>query len=513
MEQPADAASSVSPSSWRLLVSSPVLVPAVAPKAEDVGSVWELGVIENLMPRSFPIHMTFAFEPHSMSFTALRDSLSQVLNCYPQLAGRIAPSAEAPAGHYAITLSNAGAVWLEAEVNPAGPALTLAQLVPPLSVRCEESDAGYALDFPPEVCVTSHTSAAAHDNAMLMVQATRLSCGSVLLDICTDHAAFDASSYFHFVNACAAAHRAGSTAGQQPDKRDSMAQPVHGSSLIAEKVQAWQQQQQLAASPIKFDHSADYRIGAFLPSPPIAPIPPTRCTYHRFTAAALARLKAVLMDGVRGLSVEDAAALSLPPFFSTQDALLSHLWSVTNEARQLKDTGAQHLIRLNISCRDRFQPPLPDGYTGPAALCCAVPVPSRIACQRDSRCLRHFVQRAACIRNRLLQMGQHDYLCSLLLQLGSASPCEVREAIDCIRRPDLMTTSWSSFPVFSCEFAAGRPPCAVRKVIPQTAWNCITILPAAGDEGGVDVCIKLLAADHERMVCSSRLYDFTYTDT
>ena len=515
-----------------LRIQGPMLISAATPRGD--GSLYHvLGVLERLMPRHFPIHMLFAFEADdsaallpasAMAFPALRASLSRVLDDYPQLAGRVQLEERGGAAT-SIVHNNAGAVWLEADVAAHHPPLRLASLVPSRSERRRETAGGFSLEgLPAQLLATAHTSMAAHGHAVLLVQATRLSCGSVTLDVAVDHAAFDGRSFFAFVRDWAELHRAMADPKAAAVLRTSDADGGAGEGraqrpcewdedALAERIAAWKAQQ-AKDRDAAIDHSDDFRIlsSAEMSAASRGPLSPTRCSYHHFSASTLCALKAALTEGIRRLRADNGALPPLPPYLSTQDALLSHLWSVLSEARQLRqgtDPSAVHRLRLNVACHTRMEPPLPDGFTGPAAVLCPVAVPAAIACADEARSLAHFVHRAARIRRRVLDVGRAEYLCSLLHRLSAEEPSRVAESIDCVGGPDVMTTSWTAFAAYDCDFGAGRPS-FLFKVAPESARNCLTVLPSPDGEGALELCVVLSAADHERLVRLARMYDFRY---
>ena len=510
--------------SSHLIVHPPILIPASSPAPGDVGRLHPLGCLERLMPRLFPVHLLFAFPPPptngtsptptphtSSSPSSLQTSLARTLNRYPQMAGRYQPH-PSPALH----LNNAGAVWVDAEIDPTHPPLHLRDLAPSAEVRRRETPAGFSLEAVPRAAlVTEHVGLG---EGPLLVQVTRLSCGGLLVDVSVDHALCDAKSYFHFVSTWAQVHR-GMAAGQGEDawqRLPSYAPPLPGQDPLAVRVEEWRkgQSSQQGVADAPFDHSGDLRLVE--PSPLSAPVslPFTRTSYHHFSSASLQRLKARLTLGLKSLSTEDAALLQVPPYLSTQDALLSHLWSVLSEVRQTPphaDPHAVHRLRLNLACHNRLIPPLPATYAGPAAILCPVAVPHHTACAQDARSLRWLVWRAVLIRRRVLEMGQSTYLCSLLHHLDALPAARVREVIDCIDGPDVMSTSWSGFGMYGCDWGWGAPA-FVMKVMPDAARNCLTILsaPGEGEAGDLDVCVKLSEVDHQRLVSQARMYDFEY---
>ncbi|KAI0802190.1 transferase [Xylaria sp. FL0064] len=76
----------------------------------------------------------------------------------------------------------------------------------------------------------------------------------------------------------------------------------------------------------------------------------------RFSRAEVERMKIAatesLPDDLQGQTV------------SRQDALLAHLWTLVNRARQLEDLQEQVYLNVTLGIRSRVSPPLPDGFVG-----------------------------------------------------------------------------------------------------------------------------------------------------
>ena len=439
--------------------------------------------------------------PVTMPFELLRASLAHTLNWWPMLAGRISPD---DSGRLSVTQNNAGAVWVEAEAS----GVSIFDIIPEAHQRQDELPLSWSNDdLPPGLFMASRPSyRVEYGGPALMVQATRLTqCGSVLLAVWMDHAVHDCTSFCRFVNAWAAVSNAMEAhAAQIPPP---VPLPVDDRSLIPSFLQRW-----VARGGRSRDHSRDFLVadptneaaqGASEDGGAAAQPPACRGSYVHFTAQHLKALKAALLDAVQRLP-ESAR----PPYVSTHDALLSHLWSVMNEARRVQPSEQPILIGQSLSLRDRVEPPLPEGYTGSAFVLCVAAVSGDAACEKDARSAVHFANRAASIRASVEAHNEADFVASLLHATGAVDPPQYRWGLPFGDPRGVLSTSWERFPVYGCDFGWGRPASVVY-AIPKELRNAFVTLPSPTGEG-VDVWLSQTVDDYERMVSTGRLFDFDY---
>ena len=360
--------------------------------------------------------------------------------------------------------------------------------------QADEASSWSQDDLPLDLWVTTHANRAELGYPGLMVQATRAECGGVVLVVWMDHALHDAPSYFHFLQAwattCAHMQRTGQL---PPHSAPPFDLPLHDRALFDAA---------LASSGTAVGDEQGGGSSSFNATPP--PLrQPSRSTVIHFTPAHLRTVKAKLTEALQLLPQEDR-----PPFVSTHDALLAHLWSLLNEARQVPPSALSSVLMQALSARERLSPPLPATYSGSVWIPCTSRVPTSAASEQSPRSALHFAQRGAAVRGRVNQLSDPSYLASLLSAWSAVEPIQLSLPLRFGDPVGLITTSWTPFPVYEADFGWGRPQ-SMSYHLPLSVGNLFAVLPSPTRKG-LDVWVAQTVESYQRMVQRGRIYDFGY---
>ncbi|CAF3884755.1 unnamed protein product [Adineta steineri] len=168
-----------------IIKASSILIKCSNPPKNEIESMTCMAVESNT--KSFPIHMIWIYANKFMPSLELQSTLSDALNHFSILAGRITEDLN---GNATIHLNNEGVLFTEAQCQD--------QTLDYFINRTTDDD---ELDYN-NINSADLEVPASRDwtGPMMSIQITRLQCGSVILSISAFHCLMDAQSAAYFIN-------------------------------------------------------------------------------------------------------------------------------------------------------------------------------------------------------------------------------------------------------------------------------------------------------------------------
>ncbi|KAJ7519261.1 hypothetical protein O6H91_20G030800 [Diphasiastrum complanatum] len=380
---------------------------------------------DQIMPRYYTRLLLFYEKGQGVASPLLKRSLSHALAFFPPLAGRFRERSD---GGVDIQCSDGGVEFWEASAEG----------------RLREfGDFQPNADFLQLSPVTFRSSIS--ETPILLIQVTEFECGGVALLIGMHHHAGDGLSLMHFITTWTEI---------ATGKQVSLIPSLDRTPLKARD----------PATPM-FQH-VEYRLG--IPTIPDFR-PPMTAKNFTFNAEHIQILKQKAGEGV-----------SFAP--TKYEAVASYLWRSITKAR---DLASSQVIKVGMAVdgRNRFNPPLPDGYFGNVNFYgCAISEAGKLIQQPLSyatSCIHDAVKRIddKYMRSALDWVEQQD------------SPLSILPGFCSCLGVDLGMTSWIRFPLYEFDFGWGRP---VFATIPVAAVDGLIVLLPSSTEGAINASIGLL---------------------
>ncbi|CAL4945811.1 unnamed protein product [Urochloa decumbens] len=367
----------------------------------------------------------------------LRESLAKVLVHYYPLAGRLAISGE---GKLAVDCTGDGAVFVEAEAD------------------CAMADIGDVTEPDPSVLGKLVYTVPGAKNILemplLAAQVTKFKCGGFVLGLAINHCMFDGVGAMQFVNSW------GETARGLPLSLP----PALDRAVLRARDPPLPEFPHHEFAQVT-DADAGDGDGEDATSPPLL------YRSFRFTAASIARLKAMAPLEGRGCTAFEALA--------------GFVWSARTRALGVGPTRRSKLL-FAVDGRPRFlSPPLPAGYFGNAIV----------------------LTSAACAAGELELPERAVRLVRGAVE--AVTDAYMRSAVDYFEatraRPSLASTlvitAWSRLPFRAADFGWGPPAAYGPAALPEKE---VALFLSCGEEkGGVRVLLGLPAeamAEFQRIV-------------
>eukprot|EP01137_Pigoraptor_chileana_P015446 Opistho-2@71380 len=429
------------------------LVRAVDLSVQDAGSgsgasngnvaVSHLSAIDAVMPRS-NILVVYVYEYSLRSGDAdggcdadggvvpislLKDSLSHALSFYPQLAGRMRQD---DCGKLSVALSNEGAVLFDASCPHP-----LSILLP---YRTESLPDAIASKIDPIEVEQGHSP-------LLKIQRTRFSCGGVTIAVAMHHSLADGDAFFMFMNDLAMISR---------QLRTGAAVDVSIPDVVCDR------SSQIPPPGAEAQHThIEYKIGAVQPSYSLASIdkifeslPAMRTVELLFSRAELDLMKATA--AARETAADGDRETPLPPWVSTNDALVAHVWAAVTRARLADPNSAANFspdTKCGMACngRKRLCPPLADRFFGNSNYyACAIFPLATLASASPAVA-------AAAIRTAVDRMDDAYMRDARAFIYAQEDARQVMPSFNIFLGPDIAITNWANFPIYGCDYGWGRP--------------------------------------------------------
>ncbi|KAJ1270165.1 hypothetical protein BS78_06G033700 [Paspalum vaginatum] len=396
------------------------------------------------------IFYVYAFHPPSPPTTVLVPALAKTLAEYREWAGRFGVDGS---GNPAIVLSDAGARFIEAtaatEFAGSVKLLTTGDKVLSLYPICDGAE------------------------ELLLVQATRFRCGSLVLGFTMHHKVADGPGMWNFMVAWGQVTR-----GVAIDPV-----PVHDrTSLFA-------RQRQDSPAQVKFEHrGAEFkpRAGGEIPGVSCGNVAVhadgEEVVVHRvhFTREWITELKSRASSNRGG-------AWSC----TTLQCVAAHLWRSVTEARGL---GAREATRIRVAVNGRARmknPPVPEGYTGSVVLWAWPATTARELLRRPLRYAVELISREVARTDDAYFWSFVDFASSGAVErerlVPTADAAEVPPCtnvdVDCLL----------AIPFAKLDFGCGPPFFFRPGYSPAPVAGAIYVLKSFEGDGGVDAYVPLFS--------------------
>ncbi|KAK2362097.1 spermidine hydroxycinnamoyl transferase [Trifolium repens] len=290
--------------------------------------------------------LLYVYKPHNNHNTStflqtLQNSLSQALVIYYPLAGRLS---WINGGRWEIHCNSKGALFLEAKCEEITNLKQLGDFVPTNLVSKLIPNINYNLPL--------------EDIPLLAVQLTRFPCGGFTLGVALCRAATDGTATMRFMNAWAKLAR-----GENLNPNEF---PCHDRTML---------------NSHKLTHlpSLNWPHREFN-APPIWV--GSDLNGNREVSVAIVKLT---REQVLKLKKKASSRVSFQPTsedvhrtkpYSTFEVIAGHLWKCVTKARHIGNNDQPTRLSTLVNCRNRLQPPLPNGYVGNAAFPTVTPTRS-----------------------------------------------------------------------------------------------------------------------------------------
>ncbi|ONK76666.1 uncharacterized protein A4U43_C03F30760 [Asparagus officinalis] len=388
--------------------------------------------------------------------TELREGLEETLSDWYPAAGRLMLDGE---GKLNLDCNNFGALWVEAEAAEVR-----------ISELGELSMADKFLKklvFRPKV-----SSDGLFELPLVVVQVTEFGCGGYAVGIGTNHALFDGSANFNFINAWA------SKVSRRRDEQyhAEIFEPIHERGrLLIDHCHSHEIAHDTNNGILAFDHL--YQLIK--------------------QAVSLEDIGRKQLDEAYKISEEgDEEEVVLRTFTVSKDmieelkskvdggsctsfeVLAAHLWKARTRATQIPKERTV-CLQFSIDIRPKLSPPLPRSFTGNAYVLSSISTSSESLLQDPLSSVVHEIRQA---KNTV----DDNYIRAYLVALEAPRYCDILPPL-----PELLIVSdWRHTPFHEVDFGTGEAICAVPLAapVPEVAY----FMKSSREEGGVDVRIGLM---------------------
>ncbi|OIT38059.1 PREDICTED: uncharacterized acetyltransferase At3g50280-like [Nicotiana attenuata] len=359
----------------------------------------------------------------------LKISLSDTLNFFPLLAGRVAACKNGDNTlSFCINCSNEGVEFTHATAS----GLTVADIVQPTYVP------KIVKSFFPLNGVRNYEGVS---KPLLAVQVTELVDG-FFIGCTINHCVADGTSFWHFFNSWSEISR------------------TRSSNLTVNKppvLERWFPN--CTASPIHVTSPKEHLYDEF--DPPLL----EERVFH-FSKEKIAELKA---------KANSEFGTDQKICISSLQAVLAHLWQSVIRCRSGTNADEKFSFKILIGARPRLQPPLPEGYFGNAVHFVNVTTTARELLENNSGW-------AALQMNKVVAMQTHEEIMNFY-QSWMKNPKIVKKSE--VVTNSLIASSSPRFDVYGNDFGWGRP-IAVRSGAGNKHDGKITIFSGL-EEGNIDI--------------------------
>uniref|UniRef100_A0ACD5V935 Uncharacterized protein n=1 Tax=Avena sativa TaxID=4498 RepID=A0ACD5V935_AVESA len=373
------------------------------------------------------VSVIYAFRTPAPSNAVLEAGLANALVDYREWAGRLDDK------RCAILLNDAGARFVEAT---AGVAL---HRVMPLQPTAE---------------VLSLHPPGGGDELML-IQATRFTCGSLVVGLTTHHTVTDGGGWCNFIRAWGQATR-----GAAIDPV-----PVHDRTSLF-----------VPRSPRKIEHEhrgAEYHA---------------RKDHHRSAHGdgEVVAVERVHFSQELIAALKSQASAGASHGYSTVQCVVAVLWKCITEARGLDGRKTTSLC-IAVDGRARMRPRVPDGYTGNVVLWARPSATARELAEKPLQQVAELIHEAVgCI---------DDAYFKSFIDFGSSGAVEeeglvpTADAAETVLSPNVEVDSWVRIPFYDLDLGGGRPFFFMPSYLPVE--GVVILVPSFLGDGSIDAYVPL----------------------
>ncbi|KFZ17527.1 hypothetical protein V501_01679 [Pseudogymnoascus sp. VKM F-4519 (FW-2642)] len=479
-----------------------------------------LSILDATVARFPPTGAVWLFCAPRPLDTILQPSFVATLNSFPQWAGQLQWSLVRDGGLHTERFgrpmlvhgcdSDPGVEWVISKA-----AETLDSIVPSALERVVEKATWIATDFPERIFL-SDTPLALHnlvDYAGLpgmSVQITDFACGGYAIAVKIAHPLADAQALMVFMHQWAATCRGSAKSPMDPPifnpgLLDSYAAGnIDGDSADVALVNT------ARLLPLhRFDWWNDAKDPAFpsflaptgenlkppllgensksLPLSPSTSAPWTTWDLTRPVSHAMLHFTEEQISNLRAIARESPGCR---PNVSRLDALLAHIWSSINRARNHSDSACDVFLNVTLSARTRVQPPLSDSFIGSPIFLTHIRASGREA---SALCLG---PTASLIRETLTLFTPEKIGAMLHDAAYEMSPQRLWQAF--LGDRHTIVTSWLRLNVYDIDFS-GSISRYVHAVMPKMD-GCVQVMDSSHEIGGVDITLYLDSLAMARLI-------------
>nr|DAD48722.1 TPA_asm: hypothetical protein HUJ06_018659 [Nelumbo nucifera] len=391
---------------------------------------------------AFNNHMAgiYAYRPPIPPNATIELGLRKALSEYREWAGRLG---EDESGDPVILLNDAGVYFVEASAD-----CTLHQAMP-LS--------------PSPALLSLHPSLKGAE-ALVQVQLTRFTCGSLALGFTAHHLVADGHSASNFLVAWGQACR-----GLEISPR-----PMHNRAIFVPRDPPLIQFEHRG---VEYMHKNPNQVN---PHPPFEITPAADdILVHKahFTSEFLVKLKATA-------SSENAD--NRPPY-STFESLIAHLWRAITRARGLKGLETVTKIRISVDGRSRLRPRIPNEYFGNLVLWAFPSAKVKDLLDEPLAFAARIIHQAIAEVNDSYFKSFIDFANYRVKEEGLVQTAEMEKSFHC---PNLEVDSWLRIPFHKLDFGGS---CIPYIFMPSyfPIEGLIFLLPSFIGDGSIDAFISL----------------------
>uniref|UniRef100_A0ACD5UXE0 Uncharacterized protein n=1 Tax=Avena sativa TaxID=4498 RepID=A0ACD5UXE0_AVESA len=379
------------------------------------------------------VSVIYAFRSPAPSNAVLEAGLAKALVEYREWAGRLDDK------RCAILLNDAGARFVEAT---AGVAL---HRVMPLQPTAE------VLSLHPR----------GGGDELMLIQATRFTCGSLVVGLTTHHTVTDGGGWCNFIRAWGQATR-----GAAIDPV-----PVHDRSSLF-----------VPRSPRKIEY--EHRGAEFHHHARNRKEHRHRSSHGDGEVVAVERVhfSQELIAVLKSQASAGAASYS----YSTVQCVVALLWQRITEARGLDGRETTSLC-IAVDGRARMRPRVPDGYTGNVVLWARPSATARELAEKPLQQVAELIHQAVgCI---------DDAYFKSFIDFGSSGAVEeeglvpTADAAEMVLSPNVEVDSWVRIPFYDLDLGGGRPFFFMPSYLPVE--GVVILVPSFLGDGSIDAYVPL----------------------
>ncbi|XP_010247719.1 PREDICTED: agmatine coumaroyltransferase-2-like [Nelumbo nucifera] len=381
------------------------------------------------------IAVIYAYRPPIPPNATIEQGLGKALAEYREWAGRLEADDK---GDPLILLNDHGVNFVEASAD-----CTLDQTMP----------------FKPSPALLSLHPSLKEAKALLQVQLTRFTCGSLVVGFTAHHLVADGHSTSNFLVAWGQACR-----GIEMSPR-----PLHNRAIFAPR----------DPPLIEFEHRGVEYMSRNLNK--VYPLFQTSAddddiVVHKahFTLEFLVKLKAKASSG---------SGRNRP--YSTFESLVAHLWRAITRARGLNGFETTK-VRISVNGRSRLSPRVPNEYFGNLVLWAFPSAKVKDLLREPLSFAAKIIHEAVAEVNDSYFKSFIDYASSRVKEEGLIPSADMDKSVLC---PNLEVDSWLRFPFYDLDFGGGSPYIFMPSYFPTEGM--MFLLPSFIGDGSIDAFIPL----------------------
>ncbi|KAJ9259628.1 hypothetical protein DTO212C5_8582 [Paecilomyces variotii] len=506
-----------------------------APQASEAGTVLPLSLLDATTANFSVTGAVWFLEKlevervnHQEFNRRLREALAITLGFYPQWAGRLELSPHRPGGQFGrLQISYNRSQDPGVEFVIAESAETLDTLVPLDRCHAPYKDMHQLSldDFtPPTELAAPFYDGSDTFKPAVAIQLTELGCGGTVVAIKMAHPLGDAHTLAYFANDWARVSKALATNSPVPTLSP-LLDPARLDRLAAGDLDKPELDPEISKTAMDLPfHRYDWWAPADGCPWPIEPPEPFKSQHLKpagkpmpwseWDVGAPVSHYVIHFSPAQVQTVWEAASSQGTTQISRHDALVAHIWSCINRARNMDRGINEGLVHCDLvyGLRERLR--LGASFLGSPIVMLDISMDASSARQTDIAPL------ASAIRSTLTQITPEGLRAHLHSVAYEDSPQRLWQAF--LGERHILVTSWAQTPVYSVDFGTGSVPRYVEAIIPdmdgnvqikqgpRPAVNAVPDLVSAESQSwynnGVDISVHLRSSAMEKLLKDEHLF-------